>query len=236
MHTPTLLLSALALLLGLTPAPIRADEFDPWPTRNRTDNLEQPFRLGLYFQSDDRVLDYGTETLDTRTDQLGLQLAESFTPFFAASVDLGYVGQSQTQNPATEGFNPSGTYLGLGLRATPLQTHYLDLSTAVGYTYFSLEGNTDTQDTQRDWREALLEVEAGLSLQSLRLSAGSRYRHIKGEETALGDVTQNRRFAADQALSGYAGLDILLQAQGRISLRGEGGARQGFYIAFSTGF
>lgn len=221
----------LALLIYLSPV-AHAEEVE----REGFPGIKNPFDVSLYYQTYDIELDYDGETVRSDFERIGIGFMEHFHRHIQAGLDLGYAAQRQRENPATDAQTLTGGYIGLKLRTPIIDTTLFDLSAQGAYTFYVLDASNEDQDTRLDWREAQADIEGGITLGRVRLGLGARYQVVNGDERARGNVDSDRGVKEIEPLSGTAGVDILLDNAGRISLYGEGGGHQGLYIGFAKSY
>lgn len=175
-------------------------------------------------------------SIDAEVSRLGLALWEGAGPWLRLGLSGGPLRASQDDNPATAGMELSGQYLALSADIPLLSTRLLALTLGGSLSYNRAEGDRDSQDVKLTWYEGRGELAATLKLSSLYLSGGAFGLIIDGDETASGPLTYTRDFEAAESAGGFLAADYWVDPTGRVGIRGEFGASQGFELQFTRRF
>ncbi len=173
---------------------------------------------------------------EIRANRLGLALYEPIRPWLQPGIEAGYLDVDRNNNPATAGMNLSGYYVGGLLRSEIFPEEPLGIQIGLSYTYHSVDGETELQDTRLEWYETQARLGGVLRTGPVEWVAGGYYRHVDGDETTEGALTHTTSFDVEERSGAYAGVDFLPDPSGRISLRFTGGPEEQISIAFSRRF
>jgi hypothetical protein len=178
----------------------------------------------------------GGDRVETRLNRLGLQVSDHVTGGLWIGIHGGYVGMSQSGNPATQGMDLGGWFLGTSGRWGFLEAGPVALSLLGHYTYNDVDATLDDQRTRYSWHHYGAGLESAFRLGAVRLRLGVDYSAVDGDEKASGSIQRTLSLSEDEAVTGRAALDLFVDPTGWISFQMESGGRRGAGIWFARRF
>lgn len=178
----------------------------------------------------------GGASVETRINRLGLSIRDHLADGLWVGIHGGYLGLTQSGNPATQGMDLSGWHLGTSARWRFLHAGALSLSLLGQYTYNEADDTAADQSTRYAWHEYGAGLESALRMESVQLRLGVDYTRVNGDEKATGPIRQTVSLSEDEPVTARAALDLLVDATGRITFHMESGGRRGAGIGFARQF
>lgn len=176
------------------------------------------------------------ERVETRVNRLGLRIRDHVNDRLSVGIHGGYLGLTQSGNPATRGMDLAGWYLGTSARWRFLQAGPMSLSLLGQYTYNEADDRLPTQTTRYSWHEYGAGLESAVRLDVVQLRVGVDYIAVDGDEKASGAVQRTFSVSEEEAVTARVALDLLVDATGRITIQAESGGRRGLGIWFARQF
>lgn len=214
---------AAAALLLLAALPARADLWTGLEAGLAVDHVE----IGLDLDGRDVEMD---------VTRLGIAIWESAGPRLRLGLEGGPLRVTQSDNPATAGMDLTGHYLAFSATGRLFESERFALGIAASLGYHRAEDDRGEQDTRLRWLDGRGELVATVSLLPLEISGGAYAYFIDGKETASGPMDHTLDFDAEDRLGGFVSADYWVDATGRVGLRADAGARQGFRLEFARRF
>jgi hypothetical protein len=154
---------------------------------------------------------------------------------FALGLRGGYLELTSADDPVLAGIDPHGGYLGVTAAGTLWQAGRFRVIAQgeFGYNYTWREDATDK--TALRWTEGSLRLAGSFRAGPVELNAGAYSLTLRGRETSS-SLALTRDFEAQDSSGMFGGVDLLLDDQGRIGVRLESGAREGFALVFARDF
>ncbi|WP_018231495.1 hypothetical protein [Thioalkalivibrio thiocyanodenitrificans] len=193
--------------------------------------------LEVYFKRE--ISDWrpeGAGKVETRINRVGVLVRDHVAEGLWIGLHGGYLGLTQSGNPATRGMNLTGWHLGTSVRWRFLHAESMSVSLLGQYTYNEADDAADGQSTAYDWHEYGAGLETAVRLDRVRLRLGVDYTAVDGDERTRGLIRDTRSISEDEAISARAALDLLVDATGRITFQVEAGGRRGAGIWFARQF
>jgi len=219
--TASRLLACTALLAATVPAAAQ-------------ERFGEGLDVGLTVQRSEQDLGIDGAGHETRISRLGLSIWESSLPWVQFGLQGGPIAVTQSGNPATAGMELTGYFVGIGARSKLYSDRLLDLDAEFGYTYYRADDSSDGRETRLAWYEGRAQAAVTLKLDRLHLSSGAFGMYVDGDQT--GDGLPTRDLEQDEAFGGFLDVSFWVDADGRIQLRGEGGARNSLSLTFARRF
>ena len=191
--------------------------------------------VGLNVQHQEIELDAEGVAIDTDITRLGIAIWESAGPVMLG-LEGGPLRVTQNDNPATAGMDLTGQYIAVSAGGLLYTSERLDLGLSGSLGYNRADDDRDGQDTRLRWYEGRAELKTTVKLFPVYLSGGGYAIYLDGKETASGPFSYTRDFESDGNAGGFLALDYWTDATGRISLRADAGARNGFELQFARRF
>lgn len=175
------------------------------------------------------------ETQRTGTTRIGIALYETSVPWFQPGLTIGHLRTHQSNNPATQGMDPTGQYVGLRLHSRLFDGNRVGVHGRVAYSYFDSEDERDDLTTRLRWYETELGFGGHLHAGRFELAAGAFYRHIDGDQLTRGAEDVTRRIDGS-ATGPYLQVTYWTDATGLIAARYEAGDGYSAEITFARSF
>ena len=197
-----------------------------------TDNNLVEF--SLYTANQNTSFNFSSNDYETKYQQLGLNWYESFSPYFHAGIEIGYIDVTQTENPLTSAQFTSGEYAGLLLRFLPIEIELISLIVNLNYRYHQTSGKSTNQETEFSWSETSLSSELQFhATENLNVFAAAEYQILDGSQRDSGNTNQVILFN-NAIQQGYrAGVDFMLRPSEVIRIEWQSGFRNGVQIYFT---
>lgn len=193
----------------------------------------EQLRLALYGQRDEISLRSDSAEIDTRVSLLGLTINGIYTPHLEASLDLGRSWLTQSGNPATQGMELSGQFVGVAVRVWPLRGSHLDAWVQGDYGVYSFSGSSSGQKTDIDWYDGGLSAGLVAHLGMVDLHAGARHGSLNGDEIASGVMSYTRSIRLEDKNSVWVGMELHVDQSGSIGVWFENGSHRGVSLRFA---
>lgn len=180
---------------------------------------------------------FPSNTYNTKTEILGINWYEPFTPYFHGGLELGYINLTQLDNNLASAQFTSGEYVGLLLRFIPISFDLFTLNLNANYRYHNTQGASTNQESRFVWNETLFSTELRFQPVSLLgLTAAAEYQFVDGSQRDSGTITQITTFSSSNQLGYRLGLNITNNRTGVIGFEWFSGSRSGTRIYFTRKF
>lgn len=174
---------------------------------------------------------------ETKTQQLGINWYESFSPYFHAGLELGNIEMTQLENPLSSAKLTTGQYAGLLLRFTPFKASYLSLMLNLNYRYNRTKGENTDQQTQFHWGQTLVSTELKLfAIDDIELFAAAEYQNTQGTQQNIGITNQTTAFQASNQQGSRFGINFKTNHNGILGVEWLNGFRKGVQLHFRRKF
>jgi hypothetical protein len=193
--------------------------------------------LEVYFKRE--ISDWrpeGAGKVETRINRVGVHIRDHVAEGLWVGLHGGYLGLTQSDNPATRGMSLAGWHLGTSVRWRFLDAENLSLSLLGQYTYNEADDGVGGQNAAYDWHEYGGGLETAVRLDRVQLRLGIDYLAVDGDERTRGLIRDTRSISEDDPISARAALDLWVDATGRITFQVEAGGRRGAGIWFARQF
>lgn len=198
------------------------------------DNL---IEFSLSIQNHSSKLEFATSTDNVKFDQLGISWHETFSHYFQAGLEVGYIEMSHVNNPIASAQFTSGQYAGVLFRFLPVDNSNLSLILNLDYRYNKTEGTSTTQKSQFAWHETLLSSEIQFHPgDKVSLFLAAEYLFLDGEQRDSSSTTQIRPFSESQQEGYRVGLDLIPYHTGIIRFEWFSGFNNGGALYFKRKF
>lgn len=181
-------------------------------------------------------LDLEGRDVQMKVSRLGIAIWEGMNPRLRLGLEGGPLRVTQRDNPATSGMELTGHYIALSAAGRLLERGRFALGLAASLGYHRADDDHGEQDIRLSWFDGRGELAITMDLTPLELSSGAYAYFIDGEETASGQLAHTLDFKAADTLGGFLSADYWVDATGRVSLRGDIGARRGVRLEFARRF
>jgi hypothetical protein len=175
----------------------------------------------------------GGHRVETRINRLGMQISDHVTGGLWIGIHGGYLSMSQSGNPATQGMDLGGWFLGTSGRWRFLEAGPVALSLLGQYTYNDADSSLDNQRTRYSWHHYGAGLESAFRLDAVQLRLGVDYSAVDGDEKASGPVQRTLSLSEDESVTSRAALDLFVDPTGWITFQVESGGRRGAGIWFA---
>lgn len=180
---------------------------------------------------------YDRGTYDTDLTEVGLALGEHFTQAFSMFFEGGYAKLSQSGNPVTSQFTPSGYYARIGANYhLPLISRRFGLDFDATADYHRVKDSNRNAEVTDHWTGFSGSVGPWVRLGSVALEAGLVYRHATGTEERQGKNAQSMTFHYARSTNPYFDLSYHVEPDATVGLHVEGGAWKGATLTFAYNF
>ena len=196
------------------------------------DNNLVEFSLNVVNQN--THFNYSTKDYETKYEQLGVNWYESFSSYFHAGLEIGYIDVTQAENSVTSARFTSGEYAGLLLRFLPIETDFISFKMSLNYRYNQTTGKSTNQESQLIWSETLLSNE--LQFQMTEIFAAfiaAEYQIVEGNQRDTGSLNQIRNFTNSKHQGYRVGIDIIPSKRELIRIEWQTGFKNGAQIYFT---
>lgn len=177
------------------------------------------------------------DTYKTNTSRLGINWYESFSPYFHAGLEFGYIDMTQIENSLSSAQFTSGQYAGLLFRFLPVENSYLTLIFNLNYRYNSTQGKNAVQESQFIWSESTLGSELHFRPSSnIGLFIAADYQLLDGNQRNTGNINQVALFKGAKSQGFRLGSSLKINHNGEIKLQWFNGFKEGVEINFTRTF
>ena len=188
-------------------------------------------KINTYFNFD------SGNNVKTSMNQLGINWYESFSPYFHAGLEFGYIEMSQIDNPLSSARFTAGQYAGLLFQFLAVENSYLTLNLNLNYRYNRTQGKNAVQESQFIWSESTLTGELHFRPSSnIGLFIGADYRLLDGNQRNSGNINQIRLFKGSQSQGFRIGSKISVNSNGEIKLQWTTGFKDSVEVHFTRTF
>lgn len=196
------------------------------------DNNLVEFSLNVVNQN--THFNYTTKNYETKYQQLGVSWYESFSSYFHAGLEVGYIDVTQPENDLTSGRFTSGEYAGLLLRFLPIENNLISFIMSLNYRYNQTTGKSPNQESRLTWSETLLSNELQFQITEI-FSAfiAAEYQILDGHQRDTGILNQVRNFNTSKQQGYRLGIDITPSKKDLIRLEWQSGFKNGAQIYFT---
>lgn len=197
-------------------------------------------RFRLLIDQTNQTWNYDNDTRsDTRVTQVRAIWDQAFNPRLIGTLELAYLGMSQSRPLSIAPSDSAGYGIGVGLYGRVVNTRVLGVTLFGTVNYRTTAGENDVATVDRSWWDSQAGGQVDVPLgRAVTLVGGGGYQIVSGEETltvtGVGDVRSN--FGVDTPLYAYAGADLNLGPAGFIGVRFYAGNRTGGYLTFGARF
>ena len=190
--------------------------------------------FSLYSVDQNTHFDFSSNNYETKYQQLGLNWYESFSSYFHAGLELGYINVTQTENTLTSAQYTSGQYAGLLLRFLPIEQDFISLIVNLNYRYHQTMGSSTNQETEFVWSEATLSSELQFHItENSSVFVAAEYQILDGVQHDSGNINQTLSFNNLNQQGYRAGVDFALSRNEHIQIEWQTGFRNGVQIYFT---
>jgi opacity protein-like surface antigen len=208
--------------------------FLPLTLVNSAHATNNELEFSLSTSSQNTYFNFPSNTNEVRSDQLGVSWYQSFSSYFHAGLELGYIEMSQINNAITSAQFTSGEFIGLLLRFLPVESPFFTLTLNLNYRYTRTEGKSTNQETLFSWNNALLFTELQFQpTKHIGLILAAEYRFLDGEQRDSGNITQITHFKGAKQEGYRLGINFNLNRSQTIRLEWLDGYRQGVQVNFA---
>ena len=138
---------------------------------------------------------FPTRSYQVEMDQLGISWYESFSQYFHAGLEIGYIDMTQIENPLVSAQFSSGQFAGIRLRFLPIDQTYISLRLNLNYRYTKTEADGLSQNSEFAWHETLFSTELELRpFNKVSLIVAVEYQDLSGEQRDSGNISQVTQF------------------------------------------
>ena len=226
MHAKRFTVSAMLAALAL-PAAAPAD------TRYSVGYDPALSGFALYYDRYETDLRVEGSNVETRIEKLGISFTQYLAPNLSGDIELGYLATFQDDNPVTGDNKQYGEYLGLGLNAGIPLSPRMSLGGELDYAFNYADGDVNDVETEMSWREARARAYVDYDLGAARFRVGAQGQTLDGDLTFATTPSQTFVFDAADSTGAFAGIDLYVD-NGRVSLYGQTGDRDGFILSFAA--
>ena len=190
--------------------------------------------FSLYSADQNTRFNFSSNNYETKYQQLGFNWYESFSSYFQAGLELGYINVTQPENLLSSAQYTSGEYTGLLLRFLPIEKDFVSLIVNLNYRYHQTRGNATNQKTEFVWSETILSSELQLHIaENSSVFVAAEYQNLYGREHDSGNINQTRTFNNLNQQGYRAGIDFALRRNEHIQIEWQTGFRNGFQLYFT---
>ena len=190
--------------------------------------------FSLYSVDQNTHFNFSSNNYETKYQQLGLNWYESFSSYFRAGLEVGYINVTQTQNALASAQYTSGEYAGLLLRFLPIENDFVSLLINLNYRYHQTNGSSTNQETQFIWSETALSSELQFhTTENLSLFIAAEYQILDGNQHDSGNINQTSSFNNVEQQGYRAGIDFMIRRNEHIQIEWQTGFRNGVQIYFT---
>lgn len=180
---------------------------------------------------------FSANNYETKTDLLGINWYETFSPYFNAGFEVGYLNMSQRKNILPSAQFTTGQYAGLLLQLVPLNRPLFSLTLNLNYRYNRTEGSSTNQATQFAWNETLLFTDFHFyPVDRIFLTLAAEQLVFNGEQKDSGTITKITPFKESQRHGYRIGLNFIDNRSGTVGIEWMTGFRTGSRLYFSRKF
>lgn len=190
--------------------------------------------FSLYSVNQNTHFNFSSNNYETKYQQLGLNWYESFSSYFHAGIELGYINVTQTENTLTSAQYTSGEYAGLLLRFLPIEQDFISLIVNLNYRYHQTKGSSTNQETEFVWSETALSSELQFHItENSSVFVAAEYHILDGKQHDSGNINQTRSFNNVNQQGYRTGVDFELRRNEHIQIEWQTGFRNGVQIYFT---
>ena len=190
--------------------------------------------FSLYTVNQNTRFNYTSYDYETKYQQLGVNWYESFSSYFHAGIEIGYIDVTQLENPLTSAQFTSGEYAGLLLRFLPIDNNLISFIMSLNYRYNQTTGKSTNQESQFTWSEALLSNELQFQMTEIfGAFIAAEYQILEGRQRDIGNISQIRNFDNSNQQGYRLGIDILPSRHDLIRLEWQTGFKNGLQMYFT---
>lgn len=190
--------------------------------------------FSLYTVNQNTHFNYSTTDYETKYQQLGVSWYESFSSYFHAGLELGYIDVTQPENALTSARYTSGEYAGLLLRFLPIENNLISFIMSLNYRYNQTTGKSTNQESQLTWSESLLSNELQFQMTEIvGAFIAAEYQIVEGHQRDTGTLNQVRNFNTSKQQGYRLGIDITPSKRDLIRLEWLSGFKNGTQIYFT---
>jgi hypothetical protein len=190
--------------------------------------------FSLYTVNQNTRFNYTSYDYETKYQQLGVNWYESFSSYFHAGIEIGYIDVTQLENPLTSAQFTSGEYAGLLLRFLPIDNNLISFIMSLNYRYNQTTGKSTNQESQFTWSEALLSNELQFQMTEIfGAFIAAEYQILEGRQRDIGNISQIRNFDNSNQQGYRLGINILPSRHDLIRLEWQTGFKNGLQMYFT---
>lgn len=180
---------------------------------------------------------FPTNTYEVEMDQLGISWYESFSQYFHAGLEIGYIDMSQIKNPLVSAQFSSGQFAGIRLRFLPIDQTYISLRLNLNYRYTKTEADGLSQNSEFAWHETLFSTEFELRpFNKVSLIVAAEYQDLSGEQRDSGIISQITQFSDSRQYGYQFAVNFKPYASADIGIKWFTGHKRGGGLYFSRRF
>ena len=190
--------------------------------------------FSLYSVDQNTSLNFSSNNYETKYQQLGFNWYESFSSYFRAGLELGYINVTQSENLLSSAQYTSGEYIGLLLRFLPIEKDFASLIVNLDYRYHQTKGSSTNQETELVWSETTLSSELQFHItENSSVFVAAEYQILDGRQHDSGNINQTRSFNNLNHQGYRAGIDFALSRSEHIQIEWQTGFRNGVQLYFT---
>ena len=190
--------------------------------------------FSLYTVNQNTHFNFSSNNYETKYQQLGFNWYESFSSYFQAGLELGYINVTQPESLLSSAQYTSGEYTGLLLRFLPIEKNFVSLIVNLNYRYHQTRGSGTNQETEFVWSETSLSSELQLHItENSSVFVAAEYQILDGRQHDSGNINQTRSFNNLNHQGYRAGIDFALSRSEHIQIEWQTGFRNGVQLYFT---
>ena len=190
--------------------------------------------FSLYSVDQNTHFNFSSNNYETKYQQLGFNWYESFSSYFRAGLELGYINVTQTENVLSSAQYTSGEYIGLLLRFLPVEKDLISLLVNLNYRYHQTRGSSTNQESEFVWSETTLSSELQFHItENSSVFVAAEYQILDGRQHDSGNTNQTRSFNNVNQQGYRAGIDFALRRYEHIQIEWQSGFREGIRLNFT---
>ena len=190
--------------------------------------------FSLYSVDQNTHFNFSSNNYETKYQQLGLTWYESFSSYFHAGLELGYINVTQTENALTSAQYTSGEYAGLLFRFLPIEKDFVSLLVNLNYRYHQTKGSSTNQETEFIWSETALSSELQFHMtENTSVFFAAEYQILDGRQHDSGNINQTNSFNNLNQQGYRAGINFAVRRNEHIQIEWQTGFRNGVQFHFT---
>ena len=190
--------------------------------------------FSLYSADQNTHFNFSSNNHEIEYQQLGLNWYESFSSYFHAGLELGYINVTQLEKLLPSAQYTSGEYTGLLFRFLPIEKDFVSLLVNLNYRYHQTKGSSTNQETEFIWSETALSSELQFhTTEYLTLFIAAEYLILDGKQHDSGDINQISSFSNTHQQGYRAGINFVLRRYEHIKIEWQSGVKNSVQLYFT---